>query len=255
MEFVTVTRENLNREHICCAIAGNKDCQAASKKAWLAGRFDDGLVFRKADARGKCFIEYIPAELAWTPVEAEGCMYIDCLWVSGQLAGHGYAARLLEDCVRDSLGKGKRGLVILSADKKRPYLSDPGFLRHLGFQPVDEALPYFRLYWLPLGDAGAPPRFLPCAREQRGDKEDGFTLYYTQQCPFTTKYVPVAESVARRLGLPLQTIRLETAAQAQSAPTPFTTYSLFYRGRFVTHEILSEKRAEKFLRELAEKEM
>jgi hypothetical protein len=30
----------------------------------LKERFDDGLVFLKGEQRGKCFIEYIPAENA-----------------------------------------------------------------------------------------------------------------------------------------------------------------------------------------------
>ena len=58
MEYIRVTKENLEREHICCAISNNKDIQVSSKKAWLAERFDDGLVFLKSVERGKCFIEY-----------------------------------------------------------------------------------------------------------------------------------------------------------------------------------------------------
>ena len=91
MEIITLTKENLEREHICCAIANNKDCQVLSKKSWLADRLDEGLVFKKGNVRGKCFIEYIPAENAWVPVEAEGYMYIDCLWVSGKYKGQGYS--------------------------------------------------------------------------------------------------------------------------------------------------------------------
>ena len=45
MEIIRVTRDNLESEHICCAISNNRDIQVASKKAWLADRFDDGLVF------------------------------------------------------------------------------------------------------------------------------------------------------------------------------------------------------------------
>ena len=82
MEIITVNKENLEEEHICCSISSNKDCQVASKKAWLLKRFDDGLVFKKGDVRGKCFIEYIPAEKAWCPIKAEGYMYINCFWVS-----------------------------------------------------------------------------------------------------------------------------------------------------------------------------
>lgn len=82
MEYIRVTKDNLETEHICCAISNNKDVQVSSKKAWLADRFEDGLVFLKSVERGKCFIETIPAENAWIPIEAAGYMYIDCLWTS-----------------------------------------------------------------------------------------------------------------------------------------------------------------------------
>ncbi len=45
MEYVRVTNENLDGEHICCAISNNRDIQVASKKSWLSERFKDGLVF------------------------------------------------------------------------------------------------------------------------------------------------------------------------------------------------------------------
>lgn len=60
MELVRLTKENVENEHICCAISNNKDVQVMSKKAWLKDRLDDGLVFLKGNVRGKCFIEYIP---------------------------------------------------------------------------------------------------------------------------------------------------------------------------------------------------
>lgn len=246
MELIRVTRENPEREHICCAISNNRDCQVASKKSWLAGRFDEGLVFLKGDVRGKCFIEYIPMENAWAPVEGAGLMWIDCLWVSGRLAGHGYSTQLLDECIRDSREQGKRGLAILSADKKRGFLADPKFLRHKGFQAADEA-GYFRLYWLPFEEDGEPPRFRDCVR-QSGPEE--LTLYYTQQCPFTAKYVPLAEKLLEAKGVTLRVVRLETREQAQSAPCPFTIYSLFYQGKLLTHEILSEKRWDKLRMEL-----
>jgi len=112
MEYIQVTRENIEKEHICCAISNNKDVQVSSKKAWLTNRFDDGLVFLKSTERGKCFIEYIPAENAWNPIDADGYMYIDCLWVSGSFKGHGYSNDLLSACISDSKEKGKKGLCV-----------------------------------------------------------------------------------------------------------------------------------------------
>jgi hypothetical protein len=63
---------------------------------------------KKGNVRGKCFIEYIPAEKAWAPIKAAGYMYIDCLWVSGQFKGQGNSNLLLDACIRDSKKRKKR---------------------------------------------------------------------------------------------------------------------------------------------------
>ena len=51
MEYIRVTEENIEKEHICCAISSNRDVQVVSKKAWLTERFRDGLVFLKSAER------------------------------------------------------------------------------------------------------------------------------------------------------------------------------------------------------------
>ena len=82
MDYIQITKENIDKEHICCAMSG-KQCLA--KKEWLKQRFAEGLVFYRSVERGKCFIEYIPAENAWVPITADGWLYINCLWVSGSM--------------------------------------------------------------------------------------------------------------------------------------------------------------------------
>lgn len=248
MEIITVTKENLEKEHICCAISNNKDCQVSAKKSWLAERFGDGLVFKKGNVRGKCFIEYIPAEKAWAPIEADGYMYIDCLWVSGQFKGQGNSTLLLDECIRDSKEKGMKGLVILSSTKKMPFLSDPKFLRHKGFLLADTAKPYYELLYFPFRASELKPRFKAEVREPHIE-ENGFVLYYANQCPYTAKYVPLIEDAAKAKGIPFQSVHFETAEQAQKAPAPFTSYSLFYNGEFLTNEILSDKKFEKIIAE------
>lgn len=250
MDLIKLTHENLENEHICCAISSNKDCQVIAKKSWLAGRLDEGLVFLKCDVRGKCFIEYIPAEYAWAPIEAEGYMYIDCLWVSGQFKGQGYSNLLLEECIRDSKEKGRKGLVVLSSKKKLGYLSDPKYLKYKGFQTADTANPYFELMYLPFNETTEKPCFKQHVKEAGSKGEqDGFVLYYTSQCPFTAKYVPVLKAAAEKKNVNLETVHLLTREQAQGAPCPFTTFSLFYNGKFLTHEILSEKKFDAVMNE------
>ena len=196
MEYIRLTRDNLEQEHICCAISNNQDIQVISKKAWLSERLEEGLVFLKGDVRGKCFIEYIPAEYAWTHVDAEGYMFIDCFWISGQFKGHGYSNALLNECIRDSKEKGKKGLVVLSSKKKMGFLSDPKYLRYQGFQVADVAEPYFELWYLPFSPGAEKPHFKSCVSPILPQLSSGFTLYYTSQCPFTAKYVPLLEATA-----------------------------------------------------------
>lgn len=246
MELIKLTHDNLEQEHICCAIAKNNDIQVSSKKAWLAERLDDGLVFLKGDVRGKCFIEYIPAEEAWAPIKADGYMYIDCLWVSGQFKGHGYSSQLLETCIRDSKAQGKKGLCLISSKKKMGFLADSKYLTYKGFSCCDSQEPYFELWYLPFEAAAEKPSFL----ENAVVAGDGFVLYYTHQCPFTAKYVPLLEKIAVAHGVNMHTVRITGTEEAKKCPCPFTTFSLFYNGKFITHEIQSEKKFEKLITEI-----
>ena len=241
MDYIKLTKSNLEQEHICCAISNNKDVQVASKKAWLAERLDEGLVFLKSSERGKCFIEYIPSEFAWNPIDAPGYTYIDCLWVSGSLKGHGYSSELLDACIRDSREQGRAGLCILSAAKKRPFLSDPKFLAYKGFKVCDEADNGVQLWYLPLKQDAAAPRFKACAKHPHID-EAGYVLYYTNQCPFNAKYVPILEQTAQEHGIPFRAVKLDTREAAQNAPTPITTYALFHDGTYITNEQMNDKK-------------
>lgn len=245
MEFIRVTKENLEKEHICCAISG---AEAQSKKAWMQSRFDEGLVFLKGNVRGKCFIEFIPAEYAWAPIRADGYMYINCLWVSGQLKGHGYSNSLLEQCIEISKEEGKKGLVILSSGKKKGFLADSKYLEYKGFQICDTASPYFQMMVLLFENGVEMPTFREQVKQRIPDAK-GFTMYYTNQCPFTAKYVPILEEMSKARNVPLEIIHLENAEQAQNSYSPFSTFSLYHDGEFVTHEILSEKKFEKLLQE------
>ncbi|MBR4623757.1 MAG: YoaP domain-containing protein [Clostridia bacterium] len=241
MEYIRVNKDNLEKEHICCAISNNSDIQVSSKKAWLKERFNEGLVFLKSIERGKCFIEYIPAENAWNPIEAPGYMYIDCLWVSGSFKGHGYSSDLLNSCIEDSRMKGKIGLCILSSEKKRPFLSDPKYLKHKGFAVCDESDNGIQLWYLPFAETADKPHFRECARHPHID-EKGYVLFYTSQCPFNAKYVPVLEKTASEHGIPFKAVHLESLNDARNAPTPVTTYALFRNGKYVTNEQMNEAR-------------
>ena len=239
MDYIRVTKENIDKEHICCAMSGK---QSLAKKEWLKQRFEEGLVFYRSAERGKCFIEYIPSENAWVPIDAAGWLYINCLWVSGSLKGHGYSSELLEECLRDAKAQGKNGVCILCAEgRKREFLADPKFLTHKGFKVSDVSDCGINLMYLPLAESAQPPRFKACAKHPKVE-ENGFVLYYTDQCPYTYYWVPRVQEIAKEHGIPFKAIHIAEKETAQNVPAPVTTYALFRDGKFVTQSIQSDKK-------------
>ena len=238
MAYLWITEENLEKEHICCAMSGN---QSAQKKEWLKARFKEGLVFYRSTERGKCFIEYMPAENAWQPLIADGYMHINCLWVSGSLKGHGYSSDLLNECIRDSKEKGRKGLCILCSAKKKGFLADPKFLTYKGFRVADESDVGIQLLYLPFEDDADIPRFKDCAKHPQVT-ESGFVIYYSDQCPFTYYWVPRLVKVAEEYSVPLKVNHIDSKEAAQNAPSPVTNFTIFRDGKFISHEIQSEKK-------------
>lgn len=235
MEFITLNQDNIDKEHICCSLSG---VEANDKKAWLKEQFSVGLTFLKANIRGKVFIEYLPSEEAWSPINAPNYFFINCFWVSGKYKGTGLANQLLEKCIKDAKDKNKDGLVVLSTNKKKPFLSDPSYLKYKGFLVADTLGPYYELLYLPLNKNAVKPTFTKLSESEN----TGFALYYTNQCPFAEKSAHLIASCAKENSIPFTLKKINNKIEAQNAPNPFTTYSLFYQGKFITNEILSTKK-------------
>lgn len=239
MEYNRITKDNIEKEHICCAMSGK---QSLAKKEWMKASFEEGLVFFRSVERGKCFIEYIPAENAWLPINAEGYLLINCLWVSGSLKGHGYSSELLDECVRDAKAQGKKGICILSSNgRKKEFLADPKYLAHKGFIEADNSDCGINLMYLPLVENADKPKFKECAKHPK-EKAQGFVLYYTDQCPFTFYWVPRIEERAKEHFIPLKVVYITDKETAQNLSSPVTTYALFKDGKFLTQSIQSDKK-------------
>ena len=237
--FITLTRENIDKEHICCAFS-DKKCKESyeQKKDWLRKEFDNGYVFRRLDERAKVFIEYCPAEKAWVPVDAPGYLMINCFWVSGQYKGKGYAKALLQTALDDSEKQGKNGLVIVVGTAKFHFMSDTKWLLRQGFETIEKTSSGFSLLVRKTNSEAVNPSFRNTVLSGDCPDKNGLLVYYSDRCPFTGYYINniLTETAAKR-NLPLKIIKLESMEQAQSAPTPATIFSLFYNGKFITTDI------------------
>lgn len=247
MPIVTLTEQNLKDEHICCAISDKKCSEGyEAKKELIRKQLKDGFVFKKLDVRGKVFIEYVPAENAWIPVDAPGYMMINCFWVSGQYKGQGNGKALLNECLKDS--SDKNGIAVVTGQKKMPFLPDKKFFQKQGFELCDTAEPYFELWYKKLKDDAPLPKFKDTVISGTCENKEGLTVYYSNGCPFTEYYVNTElVKVVKERGFKLKVIKIESKEQAQNHIVPFTIFSIFKDGEFVTHHLLNERYFDKFI--------
>lgn len=246
-ELITLNKENIKTEHICCAFT-NKSCAEGyqSKKNWLSAQFGEGYTFKKFNIRGKVFIEYVPAEKGWVPIIAPNYMLINCFWVSGKYKGNGLGSQLYEACLKDA--RDKDGLVVVTANKKQPFMSEKKFFHKKGFQLCDTALPYFELWYKPFHKNAATPKFKDIAKEGTCSVSEGLAVYYTNACPFTEYYTNIElAAAAKKRSIPIQINKLATKEAAQNHFVPHTIYSVFYNGKFVTQQMLTEKSFDKYI--------
>jgi predicted GNAT family acetyltransferase len=238
-KYITLTKENIDAEHICCAFSDKKCSESYEmKKAWLKKEFDNGYVFRRMNARAKVFIEYVSAEKAWIPVDAPGYLMINCFWVSGQYKGQGHAKALLQSAIEDAKAQDKNGMVTVVGTKKFHFMSDTKWLLTHGFESIEELPNGFSLLVLKLDENASNPSFKESVKTGECEHKEGLVVYYTNRCPFTDYYVNSSLRVlAQEKNIPLTIIKLETMEQAQVCPSPATIFSAFYNGKFLTTDM------------------
>lgn len=243
-EYVNITMDNVDEEHLCCAISDKKhQVGVGCKKSWLKERLPEGHVFRKLNAKGKVFIEYSPLEKAWTPVEGENYMYIYCLWVSGSFKGKGHANDLLQYCIEDAKKQGKSGICIISAKKKKPYMSDPKFFKKYGFEVVDQIGEY---QLLALSFDGTKPEFTQATKSMHTDSNN-ITIYYGQQCPFIPNCIEQVKTYCDDADIDLKLIEVDSLEKAKAVPGIFNNWALFKDGEYMTNHLLNESYFKKMI--------
>lgn len=243
--YINLDMDNIEEEHICCAIGDPKHQDGVDKKKdWMRERLANGHVFRKLDARGKIFIEYEPIETAWVPISGENYEYIYCLWVAGRFKGNGIARELLEYAISDAKEKNMSGICTLVAKKKKPFLGEKKFFLHFGFEVVDSIQDY-ELLALKFDDNDTP-KFNDNARLMKIDDED-FTIYYTNQCPYVEYEIRELTDYAESNNIKLNFIKIDSLEKAKSAPCIINNWANFYRGEYVSNRIINAKAFEKLL--------
>ncbi|MBK5721925.1 GNAT family N-acetyltransferase [Dysgonomonas sp. Marseille-P4677] len=251
MNIITLSNDNLQEEHICCSISSKStETGVKAKKEWLKCRMQEGLKFKKLDTRGKVFIEYLPAKNAWAPIEADGYIFINCFWVSGSFKGQGYGRQLLAECESEAKDQGYKGITLIVGNKKKPFLSDKGFMLKHGYEVCDTCPPFFELIVKRFDENAPLPRFNDYASQGMGEGIKGIDIFFTAQCPFTVPYTNLLKPIILESDYPIRLHLITTKEMAQGHICPITTYSLFINGRFQTNEIITPDKLRKLIDKL-----
>jgi L-amino acid N-acyltransferase YncA len=245
--IIKLTQNNLEEEHICCAISDKKSKEGyGKKKEWLKTEFKNGYKFQKLDVRGKVFIEYVPIEKSWLPLKGSNFMVINCFWVAGQFKGKGNGKKLLQQCINDATDMD--GIIAISSSKKKPFMSDPKFHKYQGFEIIDEAPPFFKLWGLKTNKHATYPKIMETAKAGICPDKKGITAYYSNTCPFTDYYTnQLLRKYAEDKNISITINHIRNQEDGHKMPIPWIINSIFYKGELVTLEMKPDRHLDKII--------
>lgn len=246
LDFVTLTLDNLETEHLSCIIRSKKPHPGVeAKRRWLAERIPEGHIFRKLNVKEAVFIEYAPLETAWVPILGENYLYLYCLWVSGSYKGQGIGQALLESCLADAERQGKSGVCMLGSRKQKAWLSDQAFAKKFNFRVVDQTENGYDL--LALSFDNTLPRFAQNVKQMRIENQE-LALFYDDQCPFINQYIETIRKECAADAIPLSLNPIDSLEKAKSLPCVFNNWACFYKGHFETVNLLNLDALKRILR-------
>ena len=240
-----VGHDNLSDCGIGC-LTGSKHEGFEPKVRWLQKRFEEGLrflLFRDEKGKPLAFLEYVPGEYAWRPVDAKGWLFVHCLWVysRGQKVG-GLGGRLIQACVGEARRAGVRGVAAMVSDGTW-MAGKQVFLRN-GFEEIGET-DRFQLVIHRLKEGGEP-RFRDISKNL--EQYQGLNVVYSAQCPMLPKSVNDLSEMAAEHGLELKVTVLNNAREAQNAPSYYGVFNLVWNGRLLSDHYVSKGRFRNLLR-------
>jgi hypothetical protein len=242
MKIVSVTPENAI-EHSFFCIKNVKEPGFKAKMEWFTKRFNEGLklkVIYADDSKQIGFIEFLPAENAWRPVDADGWLFIHCIMVyPNKYRNNGAALKLILESVVEAKENKMHGVCTIVS--QGPWMATKQlFVKH-GFSKTDKR-GRFELYAVKLNDSAADPKLINWENNLKLYK--GWHLLYADQCPWHKKGVDALLKSASAKGINLKVKKIETSAEAKKMPAGFGVFALVKDGKLLEDHYISKTRFE-----------
>ncbi|MHC4462433.1 MAG: GNAT family N-acetyltransferase [Planctomycetota bacterium] len=215
------------------------------KFQWIKKRMSEGLkvkMLNTPDDGVVGYIEYIPGERSWRPVNSENYMFIHCIYIQEKRCkGRGYGTLLIQDCVKDAKKADMNGVAVVT--RKGTWMVGKELFLKNGFEEVEKALPDFSLLVKKFKKSAPTPSFRGGWDKKLKEFSKGLTIISSGQCPYNVKMVnDIAEIARERYGIKPKIVEYKSYKEAQNAPWPFATSGLLYDGKLVADHPIGGRR-------------
>jgi hypothetical protein len=237
--IIEVTSENLGEHPGAICFINPKSEYYPLKVEWLKEQFKNGLKIKLLYIEGekipKGFIEYIPGEYCWRPVDATGYMFIHCLWTNGKKYQHqGLGGQLIGEVEKDA--SDMKGVAVLTSDNS--FMADKRIFLKNGYKTIAESgkdqllVKQFR--------EATYPAFIASGFDLTNHR--GMTIIYSKQCPWVARFIEEVKPILDKENLTPEIIEIKTYDEAQKAPSVYGVFNLIWNGKILADRYISTTR-------------
>jgi hypothetical protein len=251
-EIIDLTPANIADYGVCGYKDVEKHVELRNKIGWFRKYYQKGLrikvIFsKKGGYQG--MLEYIPGQYAHRPVDADGYMFIHCIFVGfkKEFKGKGYASSLIDECINDAKKNNMLGVAVVT--RKGSFMVDKDIFLKKDFEVADSAKPDFDLLVKKFDMKSKNPIFKSDMIEKVKKYEKGLYVIRSPQCPYSEKNVnAILESAKNKFNIKPVLVDLKDHSAAQEMPCAFGTFCIIYNGEIISHHPISNTRFENIMR-------
>jgi ribosomal protein S18 acetylase RimI-like enzyme len=255
IEIVDITPDNIAEYGVCGYKDVNKHLELRKKIDWFKRYYPLGLRIKAVVSKTGGYqgmLEYIPGKYAHRPVEADGYLFIHCIFVGfkKEFKGRGFASALLDECIGEAKRADMLGVAVVT--KEGPFMAHNEIFLKKGFKTVARAAPDFDLLALKFNPSSENPRFKPSIDTISKAYGRGLTILRSPQCPYTEKNVnSILDSADNKFKLKTRLVDLNEYSDVQNSPCAFGTFCIIQNGEIISHHPISSTRFENIMNKRA----
>ncbi|MHC4727160.1 MAG: YoaP domain-containing protein [Planctomycetota bacterium] len=244
IQVIDINQNNFHELPIC----GIKDTEHEGrirKTNWLKTYFKKGLKAKLLLTEKNMqfgYIEYLPGQYVWRGVEADGYIFIHCIWTHlKKYQKKGYGGLLIKACIDDAKKAKNKGVAVVT--RQKPWLANSQIFLKNGFTVIDSAPPDYELLVKKFNKSAPNPKFKNNWDKKLKKYDKGLTVIIANQCPYTIRHAnKIIDMARKKYKLKPQIVEISTYRQAQNAPTPYAAFTIIYNGQLLTDHQISATR-------------